>query len=222
MAARVAARQALKPPVRSWAGRPRTIRAKRLPPRLDEPPPEAPVHDAAAGRVARADDEVGRAVRERRERAPAGRPGRATSRRPSGRPGAAPPSRATRNPARYARPRPAFAARCRTRTRASAAARRSAMRAGPVGRAVVDDEERGGRERREDRRRDRLQVLGLVVRRQDDPGPRAVGRGHRRPGRRPRRAWRHRPGRRRGSGDPGARAARRARWGLGAGSWRRV
>ena len=40
---------------------------------------------------------------------------------------------------------------------------------GAIGRLVVDDEQRRVRQRREDGGRDRLDVLGLVVGRQDDP-----------------------------------------------------
>ena len=41
--------------------------------------------------------------------------------------------------------------------------------AGAVGRAVVDDEDRRGGQRLEDRGGDRADVLGLVVGREDDP-----------------------------------------------------
>ena len=43
------------------------------------------------------------------------------------------------------------------------------QRAGPVGRAVVDDEQRRAGQALEDRGRDPGQVLRLVVGRQDDP-----------------------------------------------------
>ena len=42
-------------------------------------------------------------------------------------------------------------------------------RAGPVRRAVVHDQERRSWQRRQDRHADRAEVLGLVVRREDDP-----------------------------------------------------
>jgi hypothetical protein len=47
--------------------------------------------------------------------------------------------------------------------------------AGPIGRAVVDDEQRGPGEGVEDGGRDRLEVLALVVGREDDPGAGADG-----------------------------------------------
>jgi hypothetical protein len=56
-------------------------------------------------------------------------------------------------------------------------------RTGPVGRAVVDDEERRAGGRRENGRGDRREILGLVVGGQDDPGagPDGLkGGGHRR------------------------------------------
>ena len=83
--ASVEARQALKPPVRSCGARPQDDPREEAAAARDQAPAEAPVDDAAARRVARADHEIGRPVDDRARSAPAGRPGRATSRRPSGR-----------------------------------------------------------------------------------------------------------------------------------------
>jgi len=56
--------------------------------------------------------------------------------------------------------------------------------AGPVGRAVVDDEDVGLRHRREDRLDDRADVLALVVGRNEHPDARGGGCGCDRVGRR--------------------------------------
>ena len=97
--------------------------------------------------------------------------GRATSRRPSGRRWS--PRRGA--PLRTRRGTPARGPACGPMLHVHArVGRREPVRevAGPVGRAVVDDQQHGAGERLEDRRRDPGQVVGLVIGRQDHPAAR--------------------------------------------------
>ena len=75
-AARVAARQALNPPVRSPGREAQHGAGEQAPAAGDDPSTDAPVDHAAAARVARADDEVRRALDDRRRRARAATPDR--------------------------------------------------------------------------------------------------------------------------------------------------
>ena len=97
----------LKPPVRSWTVTPRIVRRVEAAAAADQPPQEAPVLDAAAGDVARAEHEV--RVARRRRAAARGSAGRARSRRPSRSPARRRRSSACANPARYACPSPVLA-----------------------------------------------------------------------------------------------------------------
>ncbi len=138
-AASVSLRHALNPPVRS-CGRSRGRSARRCCRRGSMSLARSPVDDATAVDVARPDDEVRRAVEDRaeegRQRRRVVRPvgvhlddgRRAAGERPA-------------NPSRYARPRPCLAGRGGPGFGVGAGQLVSQL-TGPVGRAVVDHEER--------------------------------------------------------------------------------
>ena len=139
----------------------------------DDPPAEPPVDDPAARGVARADDEVGR-VRRRSGRS--GRAGRAGSWLKSASiwtTVVAPPASATREAVEVGAAEALLEGAMADPDPRVGGGQRVGQPSGAVGRAVVDDEQRRGRQRREDGGRDRPDVLGLVVGRQDDPDARA-------------------------------------------------
>ena len=121
----------------------------------DDPPADAPVDDAAAARVARADDEIGVARDDRRdERRQRGRVVRPVGVHLDDDRRRRPPARRRTRRGRPGRG-PAWPADAGRGSAGSARGQLVGDRARPVGRAVVDDQERRARQRFEDRRRDR-------------------------------------------------------------------
>ncbi len=135
----------------------------------DQPPPEPPVLDPATGRVPRADDQVGLVVDDRRHEC-------RQDRRVVGPVGIhlehdrGATVEGGRKAVQVRTPEALFA---RPVTHVDAAIRGRQLIGDPpgsVGRRVIDDEQRRARQHRQDRVGDPGQVVGLVVRRQHDPG----------------------------------------------------
>ena len=178
MAPRVEARHALKPPVRSWGRSPRTVRAKRLPPRETTRRPRPQSTTPPPRRVPRADDEVGAVLARRRHE----RWQRRRVVRPVGVHLHDDRRSACERHTEAVEVRPTETLLGGSMSDAHVIVRGSeCVRDLPraVGRAVVHDEQRGPGQRLSDRCADRGQVLRLVVRGQHNPdAPIGTGVGH--------------------------------------------
>ena len=155
------------------------MRAKIEPPREMQPPADAPIHHAAARGVARADDEIGLAGLDRGdERREHGRVVAEVGVHLDHDRGAA-----AERDAEAVEVRPPQALLGRPMPHPDARIRGGQLVGDPpgaVGRAVIDDEDRRGGQRLEDRGGDGADVLRLVVGRDDDPDGGGGG-GHGRP-----------------------------------------
>ena len=166
-AAARSARKHLKPPVRSRTPTPSTRRAYPQPAQRDDPPLQAPVLDPAAVHVARAEHEVGAVERGRDQAREVGRVVREVGVHLDHVARAARRARARSRPCRRARG-PALPGRCRTSSRRPRASGRRARRC----RRASCRRRRGScasGSGRADATHDGLDVLGLVVGRQDHP-----------------------------------------------------